>query len=59
MANRGFKKIMISGGGGPRILNLLIACGVPREVMVAEWRSTSTRENGIETARLIQGMPGK
>jgi uncharacterized SAM-binding protein YcdF (DUF218 family) len=27
--------------------------------MAAEWRSTSTRENGIETARLIQGMPGE
>jgi uncharacterized SAM-binding protein YcdF (DUF218 family) len=55
----GFKKIVISGGGGPGILNFLIAEGVPREAIVAEWRSTSTRENGIETARLIQGMPGK
>ena len=50
---------MISGGGGPGILNFLIAEGIPREAIVAEWRSTSTRENGIETARLIQGMPGK
>jgi uncharacterized SAM-binding protein YcdF (DUF218 family) len=55
----GFKKIVISGGGGPGILNFLLAEGVPREAIVAEWRSTSTRENGIETARLIQGMPGK
>jgi uncharacterized SAM-binding protein YcdF (DUF218 family) len=55
----GFKKIVISGGGGPGILNFLVAYGVPREAMVAEWRSTSTRENGIETARLIQDMPGK
>ena len=55
----GFKKIVISGGGGPGILNYLTAYGVPREVMAAEWRSTSTRENGIETARLIQGMPGE
>ena len=55
----GFKKIVISGGGGPGILNFLIAEGIPREAIVAEWRSTSTRENGIETARLIQGMPGK
>ena len=55
----GFKTIVISGGGGPGILNYLIAEGMPREVMVAEWRSTSTRENGIETARLIQDMPGK
>jgi uncharacterized SAM-binding protein YcdF (DUF218 family) len=55
----GFKKIVISGGGGPGILNYLLAEGIPREAIVAEWRSTSTRENGIETARLIQGMPGK
>ena len=54
----GFKKIVISGGG-PGILNFLIVEGIPREAIVAEWRSTSTRENGIETARLIQGMPGK
>jgi uncharacterized SAM-binding protein YcdF (DUF218 family) len=55
----GFKKIVISGGGGPGILNFLNADGIPRESIVAEWRSTSTRENAIETARLIQGMPGK
>ena len=55
----GFKKIVISGGGGPGILNFLAAYGVPREAMVAEWRSMSTRENGIETARLIQNMAGK
>jgi uncharacterized SAM-binding protein YcdF (DUF218 family) len=55
----GFKKIVISGGGGPGIFNYLLALGIPREAMVAEWRSTSTRENAIETARLVQGIPGK
>ena len=55
----GFKTIVISGDNGPGILNFLVAYGVPREVMVNEWHSTSTRENGIETARLIQGMTGK
>jgi uncharacterized SAM-binding protein YcdF (DUF218 family) len=55
----GFKKIVISGGGGPGIYNFLIAYGVPHEAMVAEWQSNSTRDNGVETARLIQGMPGK
>ncbi|MGB9406214.1 MAG: YdcF family protein [Terracidiphilus sp.] len=54
----GFNKIVISGGG-PGILNFLIAEGIPREAIIAEWRSASTRENAIETARLIQGMPGK
>jgi uncharacterized SAM-binding protein YcdF (DUF218 family) len=55
----GFKKIVISGGGGPGILNFLLGVGIPRDAMVAEWRSTSTRENAIETARLIQNLPGK
>jgi uncharacterized SAM-binding protein YcdF (DUF218 family) len=55
----GFKKIVISGGGGPGIVNFLVAYGVPREAIVAEWQSASTRENGIATARLVQGMPGK
>lgn len=54
-----FKKIVISGGGGPGIMNFLVLEGVPREDIVAEWRSTSTRENAIETSRLIRGMPGK
>jgi uncharacterized SAM-binding protein YcdF (DUF218 family) len=55
----GFKKIVISGGGGPGILNFLIAEGIPRDAMIAEWRSTSTRKNGVETARLLQDMLGK
>jgi len=55
----GFKKIVISGGAGPGILNFMLAEGIPREAIVAEWKSTSTRENGINTGRLIQGLPGK
>jgi uncharacterized SAM-binding protein YcdF (DUF218 family) len=55
----GFNKIVISGGGGPGILNFLVAYGVPRQAIVAEWRSANTHENGIETARLIQQMPGR
>ncbi len=53
-----FKKIVISGGGGPGILNFLAAYGVPRDAMLTEWESTSTRENGIAMARLIGSMPG-
>ncbi len=55
----GFHKIVISGGAGPGIANFLIAEGVPRQAIVAEWQSTSTRENGINTARLVAGMPGR
>jgi uncharacterized SAM-binding protein YcdF (DUF218 family) len=54
----GFKKIVICGYGDPGILNFLIAYGIPREAFVTENRSTSTRENAIETARLVQGLPG-
>jgi uncharacterized SAM-binding protein YcdF (DUF218 family) len=55
----GFKTIVVTGGGGPGILDYLIVEGIPREAIVAEWRSSSTRQSGIETARLIQAMPGK
>lgn len=55
----GFQKIVVSGGEGPGILNFLIAEGIPRQAVVAEWQSNSTRENGIDTAHLIEGMPGK
>jgi uncharacterized SAM-binding protein YcdF (DUF218 family) len=55
----GFKKIVICGDGGPGILNFLIAYGIPREAFVTEHSSTNTRENAIETARLVQGLPGK
>jgi uncharacterized SAM-binding protein YcdF (DUF218 family) len=55
----GFQKIVISGSEGPGIANFLITEGVPRQAIVAEWHSTTTRENGVETAHLIQGMPGK
>ena len=54
----GFQKIVVSGGGGPGIANFLIAEGVPREAIIAEWQSQSTHENGINTARLVSGMPG-
>ena len=54
-----FQKIVISGGGGPGILDFLVDAGVPRQDIVAEWQSKSTRENAIETKRLIEGMPGK
>jgi uncharacterized SAM-binding protein YcdF (DUF218 family) len=50
----GFQKVVVSGGGGPGIANFLLAEGVPRQAIVAEWQSQSTRENGINTARLSQ-----
>jgi uncharacterized SAM-binding protein YcdF (DUF218 family) len=55
----GFKKIVICGGGGQGILNFLLADGIPRETFITESKSISTRENAIETARLIENLPGK
>jgi uncharacterized SAM-binding protein YcdF (DUF218 family) len=55
----GFKTIVITGGGGPGIRDFLAVEGIPRNAMVAEWKSTSTRENGINTAQLVRGMPGR
>jgi uncharacterized SAM-binding protein YcdF (DUF218 family) len=55
----GFTKIVITGGGGPGILDYLVVEGVPREAIVAEWKSGSTRESGVEMARLLEAMPGK
>jgi len=55
----GFKKIVICGNGDPGIFDFLIVQGIPRDAFVVERRSTSTRENAIETARLLQSLPGK
>jgi uncharacterized SAM-binding protein YcdF (DUF218 family) len=55
----GFQKIVVTGGGGPGIVDFLVVEGVPREDIVAEWKSMSTRENAINTAQLVHNMPGK
>lgn len=55
----GYKKIVVTGGGGPSIVNFLIVEGIPSEDIVAEWKSMSTRENAIAAAHLTEGMPGK
>lgn len=54
----GFKKVIVSGGG-PGISNFLVAEGIPRDVIVAEWRSPSTRASGIAVARMVQNLPGR
>ena len=53
-----FKKIVIAGEGCPEILDFLAAYGVPRQAMIADQLSTSTRENALSAARIIQGIPG-
>jgi uncharacterized SAM-binding protein YcdF (DUF218 family) len=54
-----FARIVVSGGGGPGILHFLLMEGIPREAIVAEWNSRSTRENGTACARLVAAMPGR
>lgn len=54
----GFQKIVISGDSGPGVVDFLIAEGVPSQAIIAESKSESTHENGINTARLIANMPG-
>jgi uncharacterized SAM-binding protein YcdF (DUF218 family) len=55
----GYKTIVISGGAGLAIRDFLVVEGVPSEAIVAEWQSTSTHENAINTARLLQNIPGR
>ena len=56
--NGGFKKVVISGGGGPGIEDFLVEEGVPRAAIVAEWDSCSTRQNAQAVKRLTANMPG-
>lgn len=61
-----FKTIVVSGGFmGTRtslasaLAGFLVGNGVPKEALILEERSTSTRENAIFTAELIAGLPGR
>lgn len=53
-----YRTIVVTGGGGPGIQDFLLAEGVPAAAILAEWQSTTTRENALNTARLLQGVPG-
>jgi uncharacterized SAM-binding protein YcdF (DUF218 family) len=55
----GFTKIFVSGAGVPAISQFLVAEGVPPQSIVVESASRTTRQNAINTAQLIQNMPGK
>lgn len=55
----GFKKIVICGPGDPGILDFLLGQGIPRDAVLLERPSSSTRENAIETVRVMQSLPGK
>lgn len=54
----GFNRIIVSGGG-PGISNFLMAEGIPRAVIVAEWLSPSTHASGLAVAHLVQNLSGR
>jgi uncharacterized SAM-binding protein YcdF (DUF218 family) len=55
----GFRKIVVSGRQtSSHMRSLLIAEGVPAEVVVTEEAARSTRENALYVARLLSGEPG-
>lgn len=59
-----FRRILISGGGAnPPIAesmrNAITTMGVPRESVLTETQSTTTRENALYTKPLARSLPGK
>jgi uncharacterized SAM-binding protein YcdF (DUF218 family) len=62
-----FRTIVVSGGRWPGsekseallMSDFLAAQGIPRDRIMLEPNSLSTRENAVRTAALIAGMPGR
>jgi uncharacterized SAM-binding protein YcdF (DUF218 family) len=54
-----YRKIVVTGRGvSAHMRNLLIAEGLPPQIIVSEDRSTSTRENALFTRQLLADDPG-
>lgn len=54
----GYKKLVITGGPDSALRDFLLAGGIPADAILIENQSASTRDNAINTARLLQGIPG-
>ena len=54
-----FKSIVISGGGSHGIREFLTGEGVPETAILTEPSSRSTRENALNTERLVKDLPGR
>jgi uncharacterized SAM-binding protein YcdF (DUF218 family) len=55
-----FRRAIVSGKGiAPVMRDLLVARGVPADAITVEDKSRSTRENALNTARLLQGDSGR
>ena len=59
-----FQLVLLSGGGPPHarvaesMRDFLVASGVPPETIRVEIRSTSTRQNAVNCARMLAGRKG-
>lgn len=56
--NGGYRKIVITGGADSAIRNFLLAGGIPPDAMLIDQSSASTHDNAVNTARLLQNLPG-
>lgn len=54
----GYRKLVITGGPDSALRDFLLAEGIPSDAILIENQSASTRDNAINTARLLQGIPG-
>lgn len=61
----GFQQVVVSGGPDPSghtiagsMADFLVCQGVPREKILLESRSTSTRENAVYTTEMLKKVPG-
>lgn len=54
-----FKTIVISGTGSYGVEDFLVAEGISPESILIDPQSRSTRGNGVDTAKLIERLPGK
>ena len=54
-----FHRIVLSGGGSRGMHDFLTGEGVPEAEIFLEPNSTSTRENAINTAKLVKDIPGR
>lgn len=60
----GFRLVVLSGGGAHRpvseaMRDFLSCQGVPRDAVLTESASSSTRENALFTKQLVENAPGK
>jgi uncharacterized SAM-binding protein YcdF (DUF218 family) len=60
----GVQRIVVSGGGSgvpvsEAVKRFLVCAGAPERIVITEGRSLSTRENAVNTARLLAGDTGR